>query len=505
MPLPDWIITLSGWSSLIASLIIFSSIFLHLLNYRKPFDQRLMIRIQLIVPLFAASCFAMLVDPGSVFNRFVLEPTREIYEAFVIYTFFSLLTQMLGGERNIIIRTSGREPVPHPGLVGYIFPDLDISDPHTFMNVKRGILQYVWLKPIICFSILFTEVAGVYNVNDTSITSVYLWLTIIYNASVSLSLYCLAIFWKILWTDLKPFEPVGKFLCVKLIIFASYWQGILLAIFNMCGWLPQGNEDGSNTNIGTSIQNALLCVELIFFAIGHWYSFSYVPFTISHIPNGRLQFWYALKDVLGVKDLVHDFQLTFYGDYYKDYKQFDSVEALIAHPDSRGRMSRINQGLRYHSDGTQKHWLGGSTLDRNVKVLSSENLSTSESQAFQFGEDTSSNMPPNDVRVAAATAAAASGGHTSGDSTSHRSIQSTLGLDSFAKEQLDEDEQYYVAATSVINNYNLDQREVKRLLNYPIVDEVVDGHLFGHKVKKLRAERLRQQQTSGTGDYGSMA
>ena len=163
----------------------------------------------------------------------------------------------LGGERNIIIMTSGREPVKHPGILLYILPPLDISDPYTFLGIKRGILQYVWAKPIICFSTLLSQGLGLYDVNSMGPKSIYLWLTIIYNGSVTMSLYCLAIFWKILWNDLKPFNPVGKFLCVKLIIFASYWQGVILAILNVFQVLPGSDESEEKGSIGVCIQNGL--------------------------------------------------------------------------------------------------------------------------------------------------------------------------------------------------------------------------------------------------------
>lgn len=510
--LPNWVTTLSGYSSIVSSLIIFSSIILHLRNYRKPFQQRLMIRIQLIVPLFALSCFSMLQNPTSLFNRYFLESIREVYEAFVIYTFFSLLTDILGGERNIIIMTSGREPVEHPGVLRYMFPDIDISDPTTFLIIKRGILQYVWLKPIICTSTILTELLGWYDVNDVSATSIYFWLTILYNLSVTMSLYCLAMFWKVLWNDLKPFKPVGKFLCVKLIIFASYWQGVMLAICNYTGILP-GSEttNTNNTNIGVYIQNALLCIELIAFAIGHWYSFSYKPFTISKIPNGRLKFYYAVKDMFGIRDLVHDFRLTFYGDYYKDYKRFNSVEGFKAHPESKVRMSRINQGLRYHSDGKQKHWLPNSQQTQNQSSV----RSTSEANALLYlplignnpqyspslnstGTSTRGIYPSSPKNTSPPDSPLIPPSSGTVDLMCGPSITEVLNTSeiSYDKELLDEDELYYQNACSAINNYRLDQTEVKRLINYPIVDEVVDGHMFGYKVRKLRADRLRHQQSN---------
>ncbi|KAI5952537.1 hypothetical protein KGF54_003404 [Candida jiufengensis] len=465
-----------------------------------------MIRIQLIVPLFALTCYSMLINQTSIFNKFILEPTREVYEAFVIYTFFSLLSDMLGGERNIIIMTSGREPVKHPGIVGYILPPLDISDPKTFLMIKRGILQYVWLKPIICVTIIVGELTGFYNVNDMSFKSVYLWLTLIYNASVTLSLYSLAIFWKILWNDLKPFKPVGKFLCVKLIIFASYWQGVILAILNFFEILPGSNENNGGQSIGICIQNALLCVELIAFAVGHWLSFSYIPFTISNLPWGRYKFYYALKDWLGFKDLVIDFQKTFKGDHYKDYRQFDSVEAMVAHPDSKGRMSRIHQGLRYHYDGKHKHW-----LPDNTSISGAQNIipSTSEVHALDNASILSNNTsmrgiysqsPKNSPPGSPITIREEDYSDSEIGEVGENSIQNILNSDSqlsnidYSKEKFDIDEKIYQDAINNIKIYSLNDPDIKKILNYPIVDETLESHLYGYKVQKLRKQRQIQQQ-----------
>ncbi|KAI5961000.1 uncharacterized protein KGF55_004267 [Candida pseudojiufengensis] len=511
--LPNFIIKISLYSSLISAIIIFISIFLHLINYRKPFQQRLMIRIQIIVPLFALTCYSMLINQTSPFNKFILEPIREVYEAFVIYTFFSLLNDMLGGERNIIIMTSGREPVRHPGILGYILVPLDISDPKTFLMIKRGILQYVWLKPIICITIIIGELTGFYNVNDMSYKSIYLWLTLIYNASVTLSLYSLAIFWKILWNDLKPFKPVGKFLCVKLIIFASYWQGVILAILNFFEILPGSNENKSGESIGICIQNALLCVELIAFAIGHWLSFSYIPFTISNLPWGRYKFKYALKDWIGFKDLIIDFQKTFKGDHYKDYRQFDSVEALVAHPDSKGRMSRIHQGLRYHYDGKHKHWLpDNSSINASQNIIPSTSevhaldnasiLSNNTSMRGLYPQSPKSTPPGSPITIREEDEISDSEYLIDVTTTipNTDSIQNIINSDQqlskidYSKENFDLDEKIYQDSLNNIKIYSLNEPQIKKILNYPIVDETLESHLYGYKVQQLRRQRQQQQQ-----------
>lgn len=64
-----------------------------------------------------------------------------IIQAFVIYCFFDLLIQYLGGERSLIINLHGRPP-KYPVFPGSLFwPEVDVSDPYTFLFLKRGIIR----------------------------------------------------------------------------------------------------------------------------------------------------------------------------------------------------------------------------------------------------------------------------------------------------------------------------------------------------------------------------
>lgn len=53
----------------------------------------------------------------------------------------------------------------------------------------------------------------------------YLYITIIYNISVSLALYSHLLFYFATRDLLQPFEPVLKFFTIKSVIFVSFWQG----------------------------------------------------------------------------------------------------------------------------------------------------------------------------------------------------------------------------------------------------------------------------------------
>lgn len=58
-----------------------------------------------------------------------------------------------------------------------------------------------------------------------SIHSGYLYITLVYNISVSLALYALFLFYFATRELLQPFEPVLKFFTIKAVIFLSFWQG----------------------------------------------------------------------------------------------------------------------------------------------------------------------------------------------------------------------------------------------------------------------------------------
>ncbi|EAQ88004.1 hypothetical protein CHGG_04623 [Chaetomium globosum CBS 148.51] len=276
--------------------------------------------------------------------------------AFTIYTFFQLLINYLSGERALIIMTHGREPVDHLWPLNHALPRVDISDPHTFLAIKRGILQYAWLKPTLSLAAIIMKATGTYQEGYIGLNSGYFWSGIIYNISVTISLYSLGLFWVCMHNDLKPFRPVPKFLCVKLVIFASYWQGFLLSILVWLGAIPDQVEGYTPDNLAAAIQDFLICIEMPAFAVAHWYAFSWHDFADNRIASARMPVWYAARDAFGIRDLIQDSKETFSGDKY-GYRIFDSGDKIMAHEASRSRLARIKDGMRYERGGKGKYWI----------------------------------------------------------------------------------------------------------------------------------------------------
>lgn len=250
----------------------------------------------------------------------------------------------------------GRQPVNHAWPLSHIFTKVDISDPHTFLSIKRGILQYAWLKPILGISTIIMKSTGIYQEGYLGVTSGYLWSSIIYNLSVTISLYSLAMFWVCMSQDLQPFRPLPKFLCIKLIIFASYWQGFFLSILQWFGAIPNNFQGYSSNTLAAAIQDALICCEMPLFAISHWYAFSWHDYADITISAARMPVKYALRDAFGVRDLIEDTKETFGGKHY-EYRVFDTGDDVLAHEDSDSRVARMMEGMRYERGGKGKYWI----------------------------------------------------------------------------------------------------------------------------------------------------
>ncbi|KAL2108967.1 hypothetical protein VUR80DRAFT_3163 [Thermomyces stellatus] len=346
-------IAVAGVAALLSALLSSVSIFLQAKNYRKPLLQRYVVRILLMVPLYAVASWTSMV---SIEASHFLDPIRDIYEAFTIYTFTQLMINYIGGERALIIMMHGRAPVSHLWPLNHVLPKVDISDPYTFLAIKRGILQYTWLKPILALATVIMKLCGVYQEGYIGLSSGYFWSGIIYNISVTVSLYALGLFWVCMHDDLKPFRPMPKFLSIKLIIFASYWQGFFLSILVWLGAIPDDVQGYTPDNLAAAIQDALICIEMPAFAMAHWYAFSWKDFANNNIQSARMPLGHAFRDAFGPKDLIEDSKQTFMGEGY-GYRVFDSGDKIIAHEDSKSRLARLKEGMRYERGGKGKYWI----------------------------------------------------------------------------------------------------------------------------------------------------
>eukprot|EP00586_Coscinodiscus_wailesii_P012152 CAMPEP_0172500144 /NCGR_PEP_ID=MMETSP1066-20121228/135077_1 /TAXON_ID=671091 /ORGANISM="Coscinodiscus wailesii, Strain CCMP2513" /LENGTH=499 /DNA_ID=CAMNT_0013274231 /DNA_START=174 /DNA_END=1673 /DNA_ORIENTATION=+ len=266
------------WVGLVVVLTIIvstSEIYKHLTHWHMPDVQKYIVRILYMVPLYGISSWLSLVFYGA---RLYIETIRDFYEAFVIYSFVNYLIELLGGEDTLAetLRYKDAHYGEHRYMLQYFFKNWEMGE-EFLLECKWGTLQYVIIKSVCSVSILVLEALGVYCEGSFSVKCGYIYISIALNVSVYWALYCLVIFYHATHEELsapKNWHPLGKFLCIKGVIFFTFWQSVLIAILYSQGLIKKvGSWEADR--VATSIQNVLVAFEMLGFAIAHCFTFTY--------------------------------------------------------------------------------------------------------------------------------------------------------------------------------------------------------------------------------------
>lgn len=272
----------------------------HLVNYTRPELQRRIVRILWMVPIYATDSWLALRFPKAAIY---LDSLRECYEAYVIYNFMTFLLAFLSSECNFEVVLSEKRQVQH------LFPFCALP-PWTMGKMlisrcKQGALSYTVVRIITTVLAFCTELAGKYDEGNLSFKTAWSYIVVINNCSQVWALYCLVLFYKAAHEELKPIKPFGKFLCIKLVVFASFWQGVLIAILVKVGVISAKHAWDFYTveDVANGIQNFIICLEMFIFAIAHYYVFSHKPFVDpSSPPPPCCASFVSMWDVSDVRD-----------------------------------------------------------------------------------------------------------------------------------------------------------------------------------------------------------
>lgn len=248
----------------------------HLFYWKNPKEQKAIIIIILMAPIYAVDSFVGLLDfQGSKAFFMLLESIKECYEALVIAKFLALLYSYLNISisKNIVPDgIKGRE-IHHSFPMTLFQPRTVRLDHHTLKLLKYWTWQFVVIRPVCSILMITLQILGMYP-NWLSWT-----FTIILNISVSLALYSLVLFYHVFAKELKPHKPLTKFMCVKGIVFFCFWQGIVLEILVALGIIRSHHFWLDVEHIQEAIQNVLVCVEMVVFSVLQQYAYHVAPYS----------------------------------------------------------------------------------------------------------------------------------------------------------------------------------------------------------------------------------
>jgi hypothetical protein len=288
--------------------LAFFQIYQHVTHYKVGVLQRPIIRILLMVPVYGiTSILSLSFKTYSIY----IDLARDTYEAFILYQFMVLLVEYCGGERELVRVLNCKN-----GRAKHLFPCCCLEfrvDKDFLMLCKRGTLQYCFVKPLTALLAVICSLFGVYHEElDFFAADAYPTLFIVNNVCVGVSMYYLVLFGTALEEELRNHKPMMKFMCIKCIIFFSFWQSAALTVLVHFGWLikdryPTDVENLSPSpqpivtakDIQAALQDFMVCCEMVGIAVMHHWAFTY-SVLVSEATRSRFAYLFS-EDVIANK------------------------------------------------------------------------------------------------------------------------------------------------------------------------------------------------------------
>lgn len=169
-------------------------------------------------------------------------------------------------------------------------------------------VQFVILRPVLTIVPLVLKHTGVvdltaapvlldgYNINWLAPNLYILFVT---NLSVAIAFYGLLSFYHGTEKDLEWCDPWPKFLCIKGVVFCTFWQSLTIQFLSGAGRM----DDHS----ALQIQNLLICIEMFLAAIAHFYVFPHEEWKDGY--KREKEKGIMLRDTLALRDFVKDMAL----------------------------------------------------------------------------------------------------------------------------------------------------------------------------------------------------
>ncbi|GAA5984064.1 hypothetical protein JCM10908_006033 [Rhodotorula pacifica] len=429
----NWQLHNTGWLlcgvfTAIASGTSIWLIWRHISFFYHSKEQRHVVRLLFMPVIYAVCSFA-----SYYFYRHAIywQLARDCYEALVIASFFFLLTSYLSNP-------PPTTDIPHPAPFATRYERAAqlrsaVKDIHLkkwmwplgrwkwrpagggsdegeaflwWMRVCIG--QYVLIRPLSTLAAVVGQATGYYCLASWSPRFIHVWTSVAITISVTIAMYCVLQLYMPLKEPLRPYKPVLKFLCVKSVVFFTFWQESCLSLLVTFDVIKQ-SEYWTAEEIVVGLAALLACFEMVVFAFLHVKAFPYAPYralapaasvaeqsrrsTYRRTPRGP-----ALCTVLNLADLGREIvdEIRFIcrgakvGDELLLERRRDDFETVmgVSRPRHKARTSDLSAGV----DGI------------NFEALGQDATSDKHEDALLAGDTRSLSLrSPHDVTYAAPT------------------------------------------------------------------------------------------------------
>lgn len=328
----------SGTFTIFGSILSIWHMSSHIRSFKEPFVQRKILAILWMCPIYSVTSWLSLVFPSSAGYLTVL---KDCYEAYVIYTFLSFLIAVLGrGDRKVVVELLAKHVMGNTvesddryynGPISFFrkknnsqsFPmnfnlfgcrsqytDAKANAEAVLYQCQLFALQFVFVRPITSVALL---------VSDNFYESRWNWrypqfyISIIVNISVFFAFTGLLKFFHVVSEDLRWCYPFSKFMCIKGVIFMTFWQGFVISIIASNIYKSVDDEkiyDTKRMEWSLEVQNFLICLEMFFFSIAHMFSYPAEEWEDGYRNRQECHQKATFSDNLALRDFIHDIKLV---------------------------------------------------------------------------------------------------------------------------------------------------------------------------------------------------
>ncbi|GAA6001388.1 hypothetical protein JCM10207_006639 [Rhodosporidiobolus poonsookiae] len=288
---------LCGIFTVVASVTSIWLMLKHLAFFYHPHEQLHIVRL-LFMPIIYAVCSFL----SYYFYRQALyfQLLRDCYEALIVAAFFFLLLSYLSDP---VPTRAEPHPQPYPtkaernAQLRKVFKDLHLKkwmwplgwikwrpaqggpgEGEAFLWWMRVCIgQYVLVRPLSTLAAVIGEASGYYCLASWSLKFVHIWSSAAICISVTVAMYAVLQLYMPLKKELAPYAPVLKFLCIKSVVFFTFWQETALSFLVTVGVI-KSRQYWSAEEIVIGLSALLSCLEMMIFAALHVKAFSYLPY-----------------------------------------------------------------------------------------------------------------------------------------------------------------------------------------------------------------------------------
>ncbi|KAJ5795045.1 hypothetical protein N7457_001644 [Penicillium paradoxum] len=285
-----------GACAIIACCVSFILILLHATHYSKPIEQRHIIRILFMVPVYSlVAWLSIYFYHYSVY----FEVLGDCYEAFCISAFFSLMCHYvapdLHSQKDYFRGISPKEWLWPITWCQKLFGAEGIwrtprSGLTWFNVVWVGVFQYCLMRVCMTITAVVTHYFGVYCESSLSPAFAHIWIIVIESVSVSIAMYCLIQFYHQLIQDIKQHQPFFKIVSIKLVIFLSFWQSTLISLLVSENVFAPTKYIAMN-DLKVGIPELLINIEMAIFGILHLWAFSWKDYRLNNESSDVTDFY----------------------------------------------------------------------------------------------------------------------------------------------------------------------------------------------------------------------